>query len=225
MTFGARLDQFLCITSKGVYDDVIVIIFIDLSGPPPSLTHSRTNERTNEKGKKSSPVAWLLTIVSNGAATVFDRCEYIIHVVQKTFSFFFLRERKNKKNGSLIDDDVHFVRDRDTKLLGCNEEQQGASKADHNGNLPSNGFSSFFFFFLFTHPTRNQIVVSVFQGGYGSRRYRNKKKWDVKKRGVGGWKQTTRGGNFELNLIDPRWSSRRPPHSPPPPSPTCQSPV
>jgi hypothetical protein len=31
-----------------------------------------------------------------------------------------------KKNGSLIDDDVHFVRDRDTKLLGCNEEQQGA---------------------------------------------------------------------------------------------------
>jgi hypothetical protein len=109
-----------------VYDDVIVIIFIDFSGPPPALTHSLTNERKRKKVK------------SDGLAS--DHCfqgrrhrfrSMRVHYTRrsKNFSFFFLCERKNKKqkkNGSLVDDDVHFVRDRDTKLLGCNEEQQGA---------------------------------------------------------------------------------------------------
>jgi hypothetical protein len=105
-----------------VYDDVIVIIFIDFSGPPPSLPHSLTNEKEKVKSDGLAP----------------DHCfqrrrlrfrSMRVHYTRrsKNFSFFFfVKGKTTKKNGSLIDDDVHFVRDRDTKLLGCNEEQQGA---------------------------------------------------------------------------------------------------
>jgi hypothetical protein len=105
------------------------------------------------------------------------------------------------------------------------------SKADHNGNLPLNGFSSFFLLFLIypphrSHPQSNCCVCVGFVGGLAADGTKIKK-WDVKKKEGGGVGVETNDTRREL-WIEFDWSEvefQTPTPFPPPPSPTCQSPV